>query len=175
MGARSRSESLTGWFDLGVGCIHGGQIGLGVGCSWQSNWLRGGSFTGSRTHGGLIYFPVAPALFVLHCKCSRLLSSVWRGTRWSCLSKCGVDLGLASKCGVELCLSLVGAWGGAKVSLEMNFGPCEECLRSEKLRKWLEEMSHEMNLWVWGPNFTVNAMVFRLTKFYMKNQTHGKV
>ena len=28
--------------------------------------------------------------------------------------------------GVELCLSLVGAWGGAEVSLEMNFGPCED-------------------------------------------------
>ena len=28
--------------------------------------------------------------------------------------------------GVELCLSLVGAWGGAEVSLEMNFRPCED-------------------------------------------------
>ena len=72
-------------------------------------------------------------------------------------------------------LSLVGAWGGAKVSLEMNFGPCEECVRSKKLRKWLERMSLEMNLRVWGPNFIVNAMVFRLTKFYMRNQTHGKI
>ena len=32
--ARSRSGSLTGWFDLGVGCTHDGQIGSGVGCSW---------------------------------------------------------------------------------------------------------------------------------------------
>ena len=45
--ARSRSGSLTGWFDLGVGC------------SWHFDWLRGGSFTGSWTHGGPIYFPVA--------------------------------------------------------------------------------------------------------------------
>ena len=47
--ARSRSGSLSGWFDLGVGCSHGGQIGLGVGCSWRSNWLRGRSFTRSVT------------------------------------------------------------------------------------------------------------------------------
>ena len=32
-----------------MGCSHGGQIGLGVGCSWQSDWLKGGSFTGSVT------------------------------------------------------------------------------------------------------------------------------
>ena len=57
--ARSRSGSLSGWFDLGVGCSHGGQIGLGVGCLWRSNWLRGGSFTRSRTHSGSIYFPMA--------------------------------------------------------------------------------------------------------------------
>ena len=44
--AWSRSGSLTGWFDLGVGCTHGRQIGSGVGCSWRSDWLRGGSFTG---------------------------------------------------------------------------------------------------------------------------------
>ena len=40
-----------------MGCAHGGQIGSGVGCSWRSDWLRGGSFTGSWT--GPIYFPVA--------------------------------------------------------------------------------------------------------------------
>ena len=92
-----------------MGCSHGGQIDSGVGCSWRSNWLRDGSFTRSQTHGGLIYFAVAPTFFVLHCKC-------------------GVDLKLASECGVELCLSLVGAWGGVEVSLEMNFGPCEKCV-----------------------------------------------
>ena len=74
--ARSRSGSLTGWFNLGVGCPHDGQINLGMGCSWWSDWLRGGSFTGSRTQGGLIYFPVALALFVLHCKCSPLSLSL---------------------------------------------------------------------------------------------------
>ena len=47
--ARSRSGSLTGWSDLGMGCSHDGQIGSGVGCSWRSDWLRGGSFTGSVT------------------------------------------------------------------------------------------------------------------------------
>ena len=47
--ARSRSGSLTGWSDLGVGCSHGGQIGSRVGCSWLSDWLRGGLFTGSVT------------------------------------------------------------------------------------------------------------------------------
>ena len=57
--AQSRSGSLTGWFDIGVGCAHGGQIGLGVGCSWRSDWLKGGLFTGSWTHGGSIYFSVA--------------------------------------------------------------------------------------------------------------------
>ena len=35
--ARSRSGSLPGWSDLGVGC------------SWQFDWLRGGSFTGLVT------------------------------------------------------------------------------------------------------------------------------
>ena len=35
------------------------EIGSEVGCSWRSNWLRGGSFTRSWTHSGLIYFPVA--------------------------------------------------------------------------------------------------------------------
>ena len=115
--------------------------------TWWTNRLRGGSFIGSRTHGGLIYFLVAPALFVLHCKCFPLFSPAWRGTRWRCSLECGVDLGLASECGVELCLSLVGAWGGVEVSLEMNFEPCEECVRSEKLWKWLEgKMSPEMNL-----------------------------
>ena len=59
MVGRSRSGSLIGWFDLGVGCAHGGQIDSRVGCSWQSNWLRGGSFTRSWTHSALIYFPVA--------------------------------------------------------------------------------------------------------------------
>ena len=111
--AQSRSGSLTRWSDLGGGCSHGGQIGLGVGCLWRSNWLRGGSFTRSRTHSASIYFPMAPALSVLHCKCSPLFSSAQRGTRRHCSSECGVDLGLASECGVELCLSLVGAWGGA--------------------------------------------------------------
>ena len=125
---RSRSGSLTGWFNLGVGCSHGGQIDSGVGCSWRSSWLRDGSFTRSQTHSGLIYFAVAPTLFVLHCKCSPLFSLAWRGTWRRCLSECGVDLKLASECGVELCLSLVGAWGGAEVSLEMNFGPCEKCV-----------------------------------------------
>ena len=57
--ARSRSGSLTGWFDLGVGCAHGGQIGSRVGCSWWSDRLRGGSFTRSWTHGGPVYFPMA--------------------------------------------------------------------------------------------------------------------
>ena len=47
--ARSRSGSFTGWSDLGVGCSNGGQIGVGVGCSWRSNWLRGGLFTESVT------------------------------------------------------------------------------------------------------------------------------
>ena len=47
--ARSRSGSLTGWSDLGVGCSHDGQIGSGLGCSWRSDWLRGRSFTGSVT------------------------------------------------------------------------------------------------------------------------------
>ena len=47
--ARSRSGSLPRWSDLGVGCSHGGQISSGVGCSWQSDWLRGGSFIGSVT------------------------------------------------------------------------------------------------------------------------------
>ena len=47
--ARFRSGSLIGWSDLGVGCSHGGQIGFGVGCSWRSDWLRGGSFTGLVT------------------------------------------------------------------------------------------------------------------------------
>ena len=32
--ARSRSGSLPGWSDLGVGCL------------WRSDWLRDGSFTG---------------------------------------------------------------------------------------------------------------------------------
>ena len=133
--AQSRSGSLTGWFNLGVCCSHNGQIGLGVGCSWRSNWLRGGSFIRSWTHGGPIYFLVALAFSVLHCKCSPLFSPARRGTRRRCSLYCGVDLGLASKCGVELCLSLIGAWRGAKVSLEKNFGVCEECVRSEKLRK----------------------------------------
>ena len=80
-----------------------------------------------------------------------------------------MDLRLALECGVELCLSLVGAWGGVEVSLETNFGPYEECV-SEKLWKWLEgKMSLEMNLWVLGSNFTVNAMVFHLTRFHMRN------
>ena len=58
-----------------------------------------------------------------------------------------MDLGLASEYGVELCLSLVGARGGAEVSLEMNFGPCKDCVRSEKLQKWLKgKMSPKMNL-----------------------------
>ena len=35
------------------------EIGSEVGCSWRSNWLRGGSFTRSWTHSGPIYFPVA--------------------------------------------------------------------------------------------------------------------
>ena len=138
-------RSLGG--SIGVGCLHSGKIGLGVGCSWRSDWLRGGSFTGSWTHGGLIYFSMAPALFVLHCKCSPIFSPTRRGTRQRCSSKCGVDLRLASECGVELYVSLIGAWGGAEVSLEMNFGPCEECVRSEKLWKWLEgRMNPEMNL-----------------------------
>ena len=107
--------------------------------TWWTNRLRGGSFIGSWTHGGLIYFLVAPALFVLHCKCFPLFSPAWRGTRRRCLLECGV----------EICLSLVGAWGGVEVSLEMNFEPCEECVRSEKLWKWLEgKMSPEMNLQV---------------------------
>ena len=89
MAARSRSRSLTGWFDLGVGCSHSGQINSVVGCSWWSDWLRGGSFTGSRTHGDLIYFPVAPALSVLHCKCSPLFSPMRRGTWQCCSSKYG--------------------------------------------------------------------------------------
>ena len=57
--ARSRNGSLIVWFDPWVGCVHDGQISSGVGCSWRSDWLRGGSFTGSWTHGGPIYFPVA--------------------------------------------------------------------------------------------------------------------
>ena len=163
------------WLDLGVGCSHNGQIGSGVGCSWWSDWLRDESFTAWRAHDGLIYFPMAPTLSMLHCKCSPLFSSAQRGTWRRYSLKCGVDLGLASKCGVELYLSLVGAWGEAEVSLEMNFKPCEECVRSENLWKWLEgKMSLEM-LQVWGPNFTVNAMIFRLTKFYIRNQTHGRV
>ena len=85
--ARSRSRSLTRWFDLGVGCSHDGQINPVVGCSWRSDWLRGGLFTGSRTHDGLIYFPVAPALSVLHCKCSPLLSPAWRGNTVELLGK----------------------------------------------------------------------------------------
>ena len=86
-----------------------------------------------------------------------------------------MDLKLALECGVELCLSLVGAWGGVEESLETNFGPYEECV-SEKLQKRLEsKMSPEMNLQVWGPNFIVNVMVFYLTKFYMSNQTHSRV
>ena len=109
-----------------MGCSHSGQIDLGVGCSWRSNWLKGGSFIRSWTHGGPIYFLVALAFSVLHCKCSPLFSPARRGTRRRCSLYCGVDLGLASKCGVELCLSLVGAWRGAKVSLEKNFGVCEE-------------------------------------------------
>ena len=47
--ARSRNGSLAGWFNLGVGCSHDGQISSGVGCSWQSDWLRGGSFIGLVT------------------------------------------------------------------------------------------------------------------------------
>ena len=47
--ALSRSGSLTGWSDLGVGCSHGGQIGSKVGCSRRSDWIRDGSFTGSVT------------------------------------------------------------------------------------------------------------------------------
>ena len=39
--ARSRSGSLTGWSDLGMGCSHDGQIGSRVGCS-----LRSGSGVG---------------------------------------------------------------------------------------------------------------------------------
>ena len=39
--AQSRNGSLTRWFNLGVGCSHSGQNGLGVGCSWQFDWLRG--------------------------------------------------------------------------------------------------------------------------------------
>ena len=70
---------------------------------------------------------------------------------------------------MELILSFVSAWGGVEVSLEMNFRPYEECV-SEKLRKWLEgKMSLEMNLWVSGSNFTVNVMVFCLTRFHMRN------
>ena len=49
MAARSRSGSLTGWSDLGVGSSHGGQIGSGVSCLWLSDWLKGGSFTGLVT------------------------------------------------------------------------------------------------------------------------------
>ena len=45
-------------------------------------------------------------------------SPAQRGKRRHCLSECGVNLGLASECGVELCLSLVGVWGGVEVSLE---------------------------------------------------------
>ena len=44
--ARSRSGSLIGWSNLGMGCSHDGQIGSGVGCSWRFDWHRGGSFTG---------------------------------------------------------------------------------------------------------------------------------
>ena len=57
--ARSRNGSLIVWFDPWVGCVHDGQISSRVGCSWRSDWLRGGSFTGSWTRGGPIYFPVA--------------------------------------------------------------------------------------------------------------------
>ena len=42
--ARSRSGSLTGWSDLGMGCSHSGQIGSRVGCSWRSDRIRGGLF-----------------------------------------------------------------------------------------------------------------------------------
>nr|POE60856.1 hypothetical protein CFP56_39865 [Quercus suber] len=55
------SFALVDWVhaELEVGCLHSGQIGSRVGCSWWSDWLRGGLFIGSWTHGGLIYFLVA--------------------------------------------------------------------------------------------------------------------
>ena len=61
--ARSRSGSLAGWSDLGVGCSHGGQIGSRVGCSWRSDWLRGGSFTRSvRIRDGSTEYPLLARL-----------------------------------------------------------------------------------------------------------------
>ena len=96
--AQSRSGSLTGWFDLGVGCSHNGQIGLGVGCSWRSNWLRGGSFIRSWTHGGPIYFLVALAFSVLHCKCSPLFSPARR---------------------VNTAALLIVLWGGPRIGVEV--------------------------------------------------------
>ena len=36
------AEWVVHWVNLGVGCS-------GVGCSWRSDWLRGGSFTRSMT------------------------------------------------------------------------------------------------------------------------------
>ena len=147
-------------------------------------WVAHGGLTGlkmghSLGHGLTIVWSIFWWLLLSLCSIvSVLLSYHWRGGEHGGVARQSVGWTSGWHQSVEwssIFLSLIGAWGGAKVSLEMNFGPCEECVRSEKLRKWLEGMSLEMNLRVWGPNFTVNAMVFRLTKFYMHNQTHGKI
>ena len=45
------AEWVVHWVSSGVGClgVAQGWVGSGVGCSWQSDWLRGGSFIGSVT------------------------------------------------------------------------------------------------------------------------------
>ena len=40
------AEWVVHWVSSGVGRLRGG---LGVGCSWLSDWLRGGSFIGLVT------------------------------------------------------------------------------------------------------------------------------
>ena len=41
MAAQSRSGSLIGWVDLGMGCSHGGQLGSRVG-QWSGMGRRSG-------------------------------------------------------------------------------------------------------------------------------------
>ena len=46
-----------------------------------------------------------------------------------------MDLKLVSSCRVELCLPLVGAWGGVE---ELGESDRVECVRSEEFRKCVE-------------------------------------
>ena len=94
---------------------------------------------------------------------------VWRGKQRHCSSECGwtsdqhwrvgwSSVSLSLMCGVEL-KSLV-SWS----------------VWSEEFRKCFEsKITLAIVLRVWGFYFMVNANVFYLTKFFMRNQTHRRV